>query len=463
MHDILGVIDYQNLQQEFETIGTVQVQAGDKLAVFQGKLVVTKGGWLQGPARTILNMIYGGYNRDAVVAHLEQMKEKTAVISKKIFEDPDFARHNHVILKEFEGKMQDATLRILDIGFVYADIHARLSGDRTCKKFSALYGHFHTMDRALKRHLATIVSPPPLANEKEPLEQTPPIDFRKIELDLSPPQTPEKTLALAKHAQEYARTHAVPLWKKVSFIALSVFSTVVLFETLFTLTVFKWYVWNPVEYALKGKVTTQNPLLYWVNTCHNYYISLFNGEKNAQHAAKAYTRQLANAADISDPATKAFVSSMAGPLGSQNIDALWAFSDRKLSEDYHKKAWGPLARETVEEVVATSKLTTIEGFNFSFFLLRHFFQLEWIDNPDELIRICNLPDKQENKTWLKNKNFLEKFEKVAGKTYPNTPEGRKKFFLDWIRENAIFEREVMKGVRLEWPYSLLSSSSFDTL
>src|SRR5438046_687062 len=89
VNNIFNRPEYRSLIDEFETIAKLETSLGDKLAVKNGILEISKGGFLQAPTRTIKNIFKGGYNREAVTQHLEQLANKTDQIVEELLKDPE--------------------------------------------------------------------------------------------------------------------------------------------------------------------------------------------------------------------------------------------------------------------------------------------------------------------------------------------------------------------------------------
>lgn len=425
--------DFQTLFQDFETLEKINTDQGDKLAVHNGILEISPGGILQALIRTFKNLRYGGYNRDTVVLHLEKMARKTQTFIMELQEDPHYLDYGNEF-RQLVKTLKKVSSALSCIEYSYRDIKAFPAyKDLTCDKLSVLYRSFSSISKSLKEEFKSKEWKNLQAPQKKPLDLKNAANLEKIKLDMPSGQTPEETLELAKAAER----QIVPLWKKVGSCVLAIFATLVLVLPLSSITFIKWTVWNPIEFALKGKITTQSPLNWWMKSAENA-ILMPTFLDDSKEAVRRYASQLLRTPIITEAHVKAFcelapyvkeVELFPNGLGSKNIDELWSMiEDIKFNSDtLNKSIFGKYALECLSQWVEQSTLKIITASDFYFALVKFQRQLQWIDNPQNLL--CKRP---------KDKEWNDEFSEAQKAGYENTAEDRKRYFMDKLSKENPF-------------------------
>lgn len=435
--NIFNTQQYIDLCKEYETIEKIVPYRGDKFAVKKGTLIITKGGYLQSATRFIKNLIHGGYNRDAVVNHIEQIGAKTHAFVIELKKDPNYLTHSSNELRQFSKKVRNVATALSEVEFVYRDMKAFPAyKDQTCKKLSAQFDVFNDLGQDLKKELKSSNAHAINKTQKTPIDFTGPINLKKIKFTLPSTQTPQDTLKLAKNAQ----SQIIPLWKKVSVVTLAIFATLVVGLPLIYLNGVKWVLWNPVELAIKGKITTQNPMDWWTNTTRHVTAPYF--AKDAERALNRYAHQLLRTPIISDEHVSAFCELshhiddeidfyFHGELASKNIEELWSMVEAdKFNESVVKSQWGKYALEAIEELVNKSTMTMIQESKLYRFLYINRPFLTWIDNGAN--------------ERMTNKKCIEFLTDYKNSGYEDTAENRKRYFVDRLLLDNPFNQTTHK-------------------
>ncbi|QLH34937.1 MAG: hypothetical protein HWD61_01330 [Parachlamydiaceae bacterium] len=102
--NIFNQADYQALSRDYETLTRLETDQRDKLYVKNSSLEITKGGFLQAPIRTFKNIFTGGYNRSAVLQHLNTMADKTEAFAKELLNNAQNIKNFPKEAKKFQKK-----------------------------------------------------------------------------------------------------------------------------------------------------------------------------------------------------------------------------------------------------------------------------------------------------------------------------------------------------------------------
>lgn len=380
-NNIFNRPEYQSLMREYDTMAQLDTSRGDKFAVKNGVLEISKGGFLQAPTRTVKNVLHGGYNRDAVVKHLAELEKKTIQLMRDIFSDPANIRNSPLEVKQLQKKIRAVATALSDIEGAYRDEMA--IKDDTPKKLSALYDRFSNINKNLKAILKHVEMP---EQPRPPIDFDAPVNLRKMKVTSMPKgQTPEDVLRLAKSAEK----QIVPVWKKVGLVALTVLAMAVLVWPLTYLQALKYVIWNPIEFIARGKVTSDNPIIYWSKNMGSIWSKYLNNDP--QKALEIYALQLVRAPVISEQHVAAFtklahhvkeVDLFNTAVASNKLEDLLSMlkenSDEHEINDYN---FGKNAQETMSQMLdgLDGKLMTVR--EFEMFLRCHHEQLRWIDDP----------------------------------------------------------------------------------
>lgn len=292
--------NYKSLQQDFDTLNKVNTRCGDKLAVKDGRLVISKGGFLQAPTRTLKDMRFGGYNREAVTVHLEQLCKKTKAFIEDFQKNPGYLNFGSEY-KNLVDRLDNVSTAVSDVQYSYREIKATpASKDSTCPRLSNVFDVFYQLHKGAEKSLKNKPWKFLLPEQKAPLDYDAPVDLKKILKMKAEDYTPEEILKLA----EGAARQKIPLWKKVGACALFGFGGIVMLLPIGIATNVKWIFWNPVEYALKGRITTQNPTLWWIHTWSSWLFSKINDD--SESAINWYAHMLLRAQKPTDAHVEAF-------------------------------------------------------------------------------------------------------------------------------------------------------------
>ncbi len=414
--------DIQTLFQDFETLEKINTYQGDKLAVHNGILEISPGGILQAPIRTFKNLRYGGYNRDTVVQHLEKMAYKTQAFIMELQKDPHYLDYGNEF-RQLVKTLKKVSLALSDLEYSYRDVIAFPAyKDLTCDKLSALYDSFSSISKSLKEEFKSKEWKNLQAPQKKPIDLKNAANMKKIKIHMPSGQTPEETLELAKAAE----SQKIPLWKKVGSCVSAIFAALLVCLPLGLMTVIKWTVWNPIEFALKGKITTLTPVSWGIKACHHWlFLALFDDSKEA---VRRYANQLLLTPIITDAHVKAFcelashvkeVDLFRSRLGSKNIDELWSMEVMRPYE-INKSIFGEYALKSLSQLVDQCTLKIITASDFHFFLTQFQDSLQWIDDPSN------------------NEKWTDEFSAAQKAGYENTVEDRKRYFMDKLsQENPL--------------------------
>lgn len=471
--------NYQILFQEFKTLKKIDIDRGDKLAVRNGVLEISTGGFLQAPTRTLKNLFYGGYNREAVVSHLGKLAAKAEEFYKtlqtELQKDPHQIPSYGIEVKKFAKTIRKVNNILVTLHQSYKRIQAYpASKDTTCIQLCAPAHTFNSISDSLKKELKSkkwenLQKPP-----KKPIDLTAPINLKKIKKRMPSGQTPKETLELAKAAERQIE----PCWKRTGDFVLFVLGLALSFYPLLILTVLKWTVWNPIEYCLTGRIKTENPFA-WYASNSNIVKHIFDKDE-AKEAIKKYANQLLSVPVITEEHVRPFcelapyVTSMGSmgnfaqaKLGSKDIYELWSLLNVNKPHLSPSKL-GEFGQPCLGLLLAQSKAEAITASIFQDIIEELYFKLCWIDHPDafgsleklsEEIRVSldsDAPDVSEcpngesddskfsefSLSYLQLRSlemWKQDFAKAQNEGFQDTPQDRQRYFLENISKDNPFE------------------------
>ncbi len=292
-------VAYQNLQRDFDTLQKLEKGHDDKLGVEKGRLVMSRGGFLQAPSRTFKNLSVGGYNREAVTDYLENLAQRTTAFIQDFKSRPDSSTYGSEYSR-FVDTLDDVASAISGMEFHYRNNRASPAGkDNTAKRLSAVYDVFSKYHKIGVEDLENKKWTFAVPQTKPALDLTSPIVIRRVTKMKPSDYTPEELLQLA----QAAKAQRVPVWKKVGMWASYIFSTMLAVVPIGLAMNLKWILWNPVELALKGRITTQNPMNWWINS---WSTSLVKIHDNSEAAIGWYAYLLLQAPQLTDKHVEAF-------------------------------------------------------------------------------------------------------------------------------------------------------------
>lgn len=295
---------YKGLCQTYDTIAKLSTVHGDKFAVEKGVLVLSEGGYLQAPTRTIKNLIHGGYNREAVLTQLDEIKTQTIAVASALKSDPSILSQHRAEVKGFFKKINVVATRISDLQYSYRNrryiFNFKLFQDGICERLSALYTEFSNLNESLEEQLKATKPVTKEPRPKKVVDLQAPLDLKNIKIYLPSHQSPEDTVALAEQAEKLK----VPTWKKVGAVSLAIFATCIVLLPVLMLTTLKMFLWNPIEGIVKGKILTQNPMDWWIDSTLHALNDVLTDIP--QFAQERYARQLLWTPVISDKHVTAF-------------------------------------------------------------------------------------------------------------------------------------------------------------
>lgn len=210
---------------DLETIASIR--EGDKLGVRKGRLVIDRAGWTQGLVRTFKDIVYGGYNRDAVAEHCSTILSNLPKIPDDTLPSTILSHPDLILIDRLRAAFCKLSLTYYE-GF---------SGSRP---FWSLY------DKT------------PFVMPTFSYDDLCKIDPSDITEDMLKDLTHTDMQNLVAHLNK----QRVPTWKKIAAYALKF----PLFPLLAVVaTPIKWVIWNPLEYILRGRVTSNNPFMWYVD------------------------------------------------------------------------------------------------------------------------------------------------------------------------------------------------------
>jgi hypothetical protein len=379
--------EYQALIRDYDTLAKLNTVQGDKLSVEKNVLEISEGGFLQAPKRTIKNLIYGGHNRENVTKYLEDLAKKTKQFADELLENPEIIKNNPRVVKGYAKKIGLVASAMSDLEYNYREEGPFSFKNEACAKLSNLFDQFKNINKLLKEELKK-VDMPARSTPKPPIDFEAPINLKRIKLKMSKSQTPEDVLLLAKNAEK----QMVPLWKKISVIALSVLATIIIAIPLQFLTTLKWVIWNPIEFIVKGKVSTKNPISWWATNISQLWTRYTS--KAPKDAIERYAMQLLRAPIITERHVEAFsqisqhvkeIDLVHTDIGSNDFDELMSIieKDRKF-KNITKDKFGPNATQALKQLLDGLDGKLVKPFDFELFLMGYFnsLHLQWIDNPN---------------------------------------------------------------------------------
>lgn len=290
--------NYQWISLQCTALKDFHTRQGDKLAIENDQFVVSEGGFTQSFKRTFLDCLKGGYNREAVVSHFEKLWTKVDTFVTRLRADPQYLADPGI--RPFAKQLDLIRQRVGDAEFSYRS--AFRIGDDTCSKLNALFKRFSQVSRSLNQELHI--------EEENSLDGIPwrmPVE-----------QTVAQTVELAKSC-------VVSTTEKISAFALWVFLFVIGSIPCTALSMLKWTLWNPLEFVLRGKITTDTPIFWLGENAGRLYSTL--GEKEFRYSL--YTRQLLHGPIITEEHVNAFRE-----LSSQaDIQEISLFTARTYDRD----------------------------------------------------------------------------------------------------------------------------------
>lgn len=299
MEKILGQKEYCTLFNDFECISKIDGERQDKLAVDHGKLVLSEGGFLQSPTRLVKNLFYGGYNRDAVVDYLEKLAARTEAFCLELKKTANYLSQEGTL--QFARKVVRVGKGLQELEDEYRNLESFPAGaDKTADRLFALYKKFIFIGEDLKEQIKQIDPSLFQKVKKPPIDFDAPVRLKKIKSYLPSHQTPQDTLRLVQSAQK----QIIPLWKKRVVVSFGVVGSSVATFLVFALSVFKWAFWNPLEWAVKGKIVTRSPLLWLLEEWFRWQDSYFKND--SEIAIRKYADQLLGTPHITDEHVDAY-------------------------------------------------------------------------------------------------------------------------------------------------------------
>lgn len=367
--------NYLNLISEFETIAELYTYKGDKFAIVNGQLEISPGGFSQAATRTVKNLFKGGYNRDDVLEHLESLAERSAKVVAELFlRDSEQIKENPVDVKLLKQRIRRAATVMSDLEAEYRGVF--INKNDATRRFSILFDRFQSHSKLLDDGLKGIKMPD---YPRPPIDYNSPVRERKIKYAMPKWQTPEDILKLAESAEK----QLVPRWKKIGSMAVGIFATAIVTFPLSFLQTFKWVVWNPVEFLIKRKVTTQAPLQWWTANITNWMNKY--GTEAPEGALGSYSIQLLRAPCVTDEHIQAF-SQLAKysrreidinymTISSNNVDELLMLTTKEVP--FEDMNFGPGAREFLAQQIGDLQ---IPAKDFDSFVKTNVRKLMWIDD-----------------------------------------------------------------------------------
>lgn len=426
-----------SLLQDYDTIIKLHTATwghGDKLAVNQGKLEISPGGFLQAPTRTIKNLLYGGYNRDAVTIYLEGLVSKTSEFLKSLETDSSMSPTDwNFIIK----KIDTVTIRMNDLQYEYRAIKGWFN-DKTCERLSKIYNDFHLMRENLKKNHKDTLEKLSELHDKKPLNITEVLDLKNIPIPLG------KNLEEIVQCAEIAEKHLLTFKQKLGVFFKTLLIHIVAAPIIVSLGILKIYVWNPFELIATGKIYTQNPINWFLTElkrANRYY------ERNEpKECLERYANGILETPIITDEHIKAFerfschvtehgISNGLLNFGSKNIDELWSITEASSPK---KSYYGTTALEIISELFKQSTAEMIHLSVFTSFLRDNHEYLKWINNYE--------------KSAVSDKDKINDFEEdfVLNGNYEDSQAGRKKYFIDLFKDNNPFNT-TSRNIRLISP------------
>lgn len=271
-----------NINSVFEDLKTLShYKDGDKLAVRDGKLIITKQGFSQSFVRTIRNLFQSGYNRYDVAKHLDSMftKIEQTVKANQLTEEEK---------KEYRKLLFKAKRVVSDVSSSYKPEPFSCSSSVPARHLSLVFKKIDSLSK-------TLGQPQFDANE----------DFNKMNVNelrtISPNKiAPERIVDLSKKAEK----RVVTKMKKVAVYTFVVFEAALAGIPAFFLTAAKWIFWNPIEFICKGEITTKNPV-EWLGAQLEHF-----AYKHTDDTTRARQNHYANWLFLSDEITMSHVDAV---------------------------------------------------------------------------------------------------------------------------------------------------------
>lgn len=276
------------LQQDFDTLA--QYLPGDKFAVEKGVLKITRAGFLQAPTRTVKNLIQGGYNRKAVASHLGNLVMQTTSLINNLN-----VQNSYDECKQLRKRLKEVKSTISNIEYAYRASNG-FDKDRTTIRLSNLFDQFYSLHKHLKEEL----------KEYKPVEikkinSTVPVNLERVKIRMSAGESVEQVLECAKSVEK----RLVPTWKKIIIVALIVLPSIIAIVPLQCLSPLKWVLWNPVEFLVKGEVTTESPYSWYIKNMFHIW-DKYVSSSTTKFALKKYAMQVLSDKVITEKHIEAF-------------------------------------------------------------------------------------------------------------------------------------------------------------
>lgn len=371
--------NYTYLIQDLETIA--KIQFGDKLAVqregVQPTLVITEGGFLQASIRLYNDFVHGGYNRNAVAKHLETLASKTNnLVNQYDLQNPNFENISPAEYKKFTQLLKNVVKKLADTQYVYRKSAAGRNLAPTIHLFQEIKTFLKEKVKT-NPHIFHLLP-------KEKIDFNAPINHSHVKLNLSRSHSIEDVLQLAQSAKK----QIPPTWKKIFIYTAAFFSSLCAGLLLSLPTIFKILVWNPIEYLVRGEITTNTPLSWWRKAINVQTAKVL--PKGPAQALIHYSCQLLTASELTDAYIQGFcqladhvgdeVNLALVGLGSNNVDELLDMCTHEESMEAPEDLLnpGPIAKETLQAYIGNSMM---ELRPFYCFLVRNYAVLKWLDDP----------------------------------------------------------------------------------
>lgn len=238
-----GVFVLDDLVRELHTIANYH--DGDKFAVRNGQLKISKSGFLQGLKRTFQNIFVGGHNRYDVTQHFEQIANSIGMLSHD-----EKRQHASLLLqsKHVISTIQDA-YRPADC------LEKRTVSDTLSNIYARVRNATENLELATRNYQKSDLA----------YYNGEPESILHWHGDL-PPGAPQNISS--DEIKDLLQSSQRALVGKAKEVAIKTFAYITAFfagTPLILLTTAKWLIWNPIEYLCKGEVTTKNPLEWFLD------------------------------------------------------------------------------------------------------------------------------------------------------------------------------------------------------
>ncbi len=390
---------YQSLIRDYETLIKLDAAHDDKLAINKGVLEISKGGFLQAPTRTVKNIIKGGYNRESVTQYLEELSNKTDQFVADLLNNPENIENSLADTEQYQEKVKDVATALSDIEFRYREGRK----NSISKRLQNLYNKFSNINKTLENKIKEVKKKYPVDFRPPPvIDFDAPINIHKIIYMPAERVQPDDILHLAQNAEKQICSTG----KKVAVLAIAIFSSIIISVLLTIPTDLKWIVWNPIEWIIKGEVTSKDPLDWWIDNILRW-VDL-RTSPTAQAVLPFYASKILEAKpSITDNHVKVFtqlikyvkkVEFTHVEFGYNDIDK---FMDNLEKEQPFKDLLLPLkigknAHATLSLILKGMDDKLIAQRGFEDFFIEHFDQLQWIDNPDHISKFNEKKQKKFN-------------------------------------------------------------------